>query len=104
MFNFMLSYNPTATNFSAAQLHSFVVNNKHLASWYTPFAGTYLLKSDLPVPTIAEMFRPTFNGAEFIISFIQPTLSGGGLSPEGWNWLNGAPMPNVLQSLLQARK
>lgn len=94
--NYLLSYNPLDLRVSSGQVDGFVRANRYVDGWYSPFPGTYCLKSSHILLTLTESFRPMFAETAFILTFVPPQCQGGALPPPIWNWINTpdpAPFP-----------
>ncbi len=97
MFTYSLSFSPFETKISNNQLLAAIKDNRKIYQWYSPFIGTYILKSYEPLTSLAESFRGLFEGAPFILSVIYPAMTGGAQSDEVWNWLNTGNLPTLEQ-------
>jgi hypothetical protein len=100
MNTFVLSYNPLSVKLSATQLLGWIKESQNIKQWYSPFLGTYVLRSDQPLTTLVQGFTAAFDGDSFLISQISPSFTGGSLPPEIWNWINTG---NVFGAALTGR-
>ena len=98
MNTYVLSYNPLMTTLQPAQLLAFIKEARRIQSWYSPFIGTYLLKSEDSISAMNQMFSGIFNGELHTIALVFPTHIGGSLPPAVWNWINGVSPLNALVS------
>ena len=87
MNSYLLSYNPFGLKVTPSQLLGFIRDNRKIFQWYSPFAGTYILKSADTAYSLSESFRTQFEGDLFIVSAINPPAVGGALPIEVWNWM-----------------
>lgn len=97
MNTYTLSYNPLENRFSQAQLATFVKESRKVFQWYSPFMGTYVLKSEEPLTSLTESFRGFFDGAPFLLTACYPTFTGGAQPPNVWEWLNTGFIPSITQ-------
>lgn len=102
MNTFILSHNPFEARISPSQLETFIKDNRKIYQWYTPFAGTYILKSEDTLASLAASFRGSFDGAPFLISNVLPSWVGGAQSPTIWTWFNGGGFNHSDQVLLNS--
>jgi len=98
MNNFVLSYDPLVATVTPGQLLQYVKDSRSISSWYSPFMGTYLLKSELSAWQLSEQFRGVFAGAAFMVAQVWPGATGGAFSNEVWQWLNGVVIPPLPKS------
>jgi hypothetical protein len=84
---YLLSYNPFGLKITPTQLLGFIRENRRIFQWYSPFAGTYVLKSSDTTQSLAESFRTQFEGDLFILSTIDMPRVGGALPIEVWTWM-----------------
>ena len=90
---YLLSFNPFATNFSYTQLLSYIKDNRKVYQFYSPYAGTYVLKSKDDTASLQDSFKGFFEGSHFIITKLQVFETGGFLNPEAWNWMAAGQNP-----------
>lgn len=88
MNNFILSYNPISCSPSPGQLLNHVQVNRHVAGYYQPFQGTYVIKSELSAAGLTESFKGLFEAEPFVISQVWPHAMGGTLPESIWHWIN----------------
>lgn len=92
-YTYVLSYNPLATALTPSQVHAFIERNRDIKTWYLPFTGTYLLKSELPLVQLVDPFRRFFGDNAFVLTYGISNLIGGSLPPAIWDWINDKPTP-----------
>lgn len=97
MNTYTLSFNPFEIKFSYSQLAIFVKENRKVFQWYSPFVGTYIIKSTEPLTTLTESFRGFFDGAPFLLTYCYPSLTGGAQPSNVWDWLNTGNLPAITQ-------
>ena len=96
MYNtFILSYDPLAKNYTVNQLNAFVRSNALTYQYFSPTLGTYLIKSQATVHDMVDSYKGFFDGTNFFVAQVMPTLTGGALQQTMWNWLN-SPVPPPL--------
>ncbi len=93
--NFILTYNPFGLFPGEARLLNHVQINRYVDQYYQPYAVTYIFKSNQDVLTLNDSFRGLFQDTPYIVVMFSPTLSGGALSNEVWNWINTGWVPPV---------
>ncbi len=103
MNNYILSYDPNGTTVTALQLAQFIKDNRKISQFYTPFAGTYIIKSYLGLIDLQSSFVALFPPALFVLSKVNPAEVSGWLTKEVWDWLN-APHDNILAQLEHVNK
>jgi hypothetical protein len=89
MNTYILNYNPFETVISPGQLATIIKDNRKIYQWYSPFSGTYVLKSTELLQSLAESFRGVFDGAPFILTLSYPMNMGGAQADMVWAWING---------------
>ncbi|MEQ8312195.1 MAG: hypothetical protein RIA72_16030 [Sphingopyxis sp.] len=104
MNTYLLSYSPFEPKISYSQLATFIKDNRKVTQWYSPFLGTYVLKSVEPLSSLAESFRGAFDGAPFILTQAFPSHMGGAQTDLVWNWINNHGFPSSDQTFLPARE
>ncbi len=96
MYNtFVLSYDPLSNKFTQNQLLAFVRANALTYQYYAPSLGTYLIKSAANTIQMVDAYGGFFDGSNFFLAQVFPTLTGGALPLEIWDWVN-APTPPPL--------
>ena len=95
MNNFILTYNPFGPFPGEARLLNHVQINRYVDQYYQPYLGTYILKSKEIVSTLNNSFRGLFQDTPYMIVMFAPTLAGGALSNEAWNWINTGWVPPI---------
>ncbi len=106
MNNFILTYNPFGPFPGEARLLNHVQINRYIEQYYQPYPGTYIFKSNEGVSKLNDSFRGLFEVTPYMVVMFTPTLAGGVLSNEAWNWINTgwvppippAPPANVLEN------
>lgn len=98
MNTFILNFNPFETKISAGQLATFIEDNRKVFQWYCPFAGTYILKSNEKLSSLAHSFRGVFEQAPFILTQAYPFNMGGAQTDVVWNWVNSHVFPSLDQT------
>jgi hypothetical protein len=95
-FNYLLTYDPAIISPTPMQLNVFISKHRDIESWFYPFAGTYILKSDKALVELINEFVTFFGAAPFILSWAPSQYLTGSLPPQVWTWLNAVtPMlPN----------
>lgn len=99
MNTFVLSYNPLGLKLSATQLLGFIKESKNIFQWYSPFIGTYIIKSHGTIQTLQEVFSPIFDGDQYIISQVFHSHMNGVLPPTIWEWLQAPAMTGAVNAL-----
>ncbi len=94
MNNFILNYNPFASFPSEGQLLGLVRINRHVAQFYQPFFGTYLLKSYDTAYVLNESFKGVFESTPYMLTLISAQNAAGSLPQEVWNWVNNGTVPD----------
>ena len=87
-FNYLLAFDPATTSPTAMQLHVFITKHRDIESWYYPFAGTYILKSDKALIELINEFVSFFGATPFVLSWAPHQYLTGSLPPQVWTWLN----------------
>lgn len=97
MNNYILSYSPFTSFPSEGQLLGLVRINRHVAQFYQPFFGTYLLKSGDSAYVLNESFKDVFENTPYMLTMITSNFASGSLPQEVWNWINfgTVPQPDV---------
>lgn len=90
-FNYILSFDPWCQNPKASQVTNFVQSHREVESWFIPFVGTIVFKSNRALVDIVPSFREHFAGASFVISLINPSFVGGSLPQSIWDWILERP-------------
>jgi hypothetical protein len=88
MNSYILSYDPYSGNINAVQLAQIIKDNRKISQYYTPFAGTYLLKSHLDLLALQESFVALFPPSLFVLTKVNPQDASGWLSQDVWEWWN----------------
>lgn len=96
---YVLSYNPLMTKLDPSQLLTFITEGKRIETWYSPFVGTYFLKSNDNISGLTQMFAGVFSGELHTIAQVFPSHMGGSLPPAIWLWLNGTMPLNAINVL-----
>lgn len=86
---YVLSFNPLMTKLEPAQLLAFISEARRVEGWYSPFVGTYYIKSSDNIIALTQMFNGVFAGELHSISQVFPSHMGGSLPPSVWQWLGG---------------
>jgi hypothetical protein len=89
MFTYLLSYDPLGKSLNNTQLLAFIRDNRKVAQWYSPYLGTYLLKSGEPLFSLQETLSGIFDEDLFVIAPINAGWIGGRLPLNMWPWING---------------
>ena len=92
-YNYALSYNPSGLHPNGSQLHIFISQNRDVETWYLPFLGTYILKSDKALTELMPQFSAFFSNAPYMLTWIPPGGTTGSLPPEVWTWINNQSPP-----------
>ena len=87
-FNYLLSFDPTSNEVTLQRLQIFIAQNRDIESWYLPFSGTFIIKSNLALLDMNRQFLFFFGLSPYILTYMVPTYSGGSLNPQAWQWLN----------------
>lgn len=90
-YNYVLSYNPYMQSPNADQLQLLISKHREIGSWYLPFSGTYVLKSDLSLAELQSQFQPYFASSPFILTWVPSRYATGSLPPVIWEWFNDQP-------------
>ncbi|MDG2532087.1 hypothetical protein P6144_00355 [Sphingomonas sp. HITSZ_GF] len=93
IYTYVLSYNPIDARVTGTQLLTLIKESRRVLGWYSPFLGTYVLKSTEMTGPLSEMFRGLFDGSPFLLTHAIPTQMGGSLDPIIWNWINTGNVP-----------
>lgn len=91
MKDFILSYNPFEPALSATQVATWVKDCRHIAQWYQPFTGTWVLKSEQHLWTLTDSFRGFFPGIPFLLT--ESGMIGGSQDTKIWEWINTSKLP-----------
>lgn len=92
-YNYILTYDPASTSPTPMQLHVFISKNRDIESWYYPFAGTYIIKSDRALAELINEFSKFFGTSQFVLAWMPAQFVTGSLPPEVWNWVNNLSNP-----------
>ena len=92
-FNYLLSYNPLSTEVNIQRLQIFISQNRDIESWYLPFSGTFVIKSNIALIDLNRQFMFFFGTNAYILTYMVPNYSGGSLQPEAWHWINALGNP-----------
>ncbi|MEA2999366.1 MAG: hypothetical protein QOH04_939 [Sphingomonadales bacterium] len=95
MNTYILSFDPHQPEFTAAQLHAFIKQNRDIAQFYNPFPGTYILKSELFQRDLNAGFVSFFNGKMFVLAPVTPFEVGGAFPQAVWDWFNTGDLPKL---------
>ncbi len=90
---YILSYNPFGENPSETQVQAFLRAHRAINTWYYPFLGTFIFKSNLTLVDLAPNFRQFFGNSACILTYANPALIGGSLPQSIWDWINGSSPP-----------
>lgn len=102
MKTFLLSYDPMPTSVRANQLLAFIQENRRIVTYYAPFLGAYVLKSNSSVFDLQQSFMGILDRSLFIIVEIPAGGAGGTLPVNMWPFVNGtspSPGSNWLETL-----
>ena len=94
-FTYVLSYDATSSNFSLNRLRAFIESNRLVKSWYLPFQGTYVLKSDSLLMDFLPSFNQFFDGSTFLITYANGNIVTGSLPVNIWHWMNTGDVPQL---------
>ena len=78
---------------SFAQIQVFISQNRDIETWYLPFMGCYIFKSDKTLAELQPQFLQFFGQVSFVISYLSRNLVGGFLPESVWQWLNDLDNP-----------
>lgn len=92
---FILSFDPLGTKLSSVQLLGYIQSSRHIHQWYTPFLGTYIIKSDENLLALTEKLRTQFDGSFFLLTLFHPSFIGGSMPAEVWAWINPPQAPVI---------
>lgn len=95
MNNFIFTYNAFLLFPGEARLLNHVKINRYIDQYYQPYPGTFVLRSNENVATINESFRGLFQDTPYMVVMFTPTLAGGALPQEAWNWMNTGWVPPI---------
>jgi hypothetical protein len=99
MYNtYILSYDPIASNYTLNQLNGFIRANAYTYQYYAPVLGTCLIKSSATITEMVDAYRYFFDGSNFFIAQLFPTLTGGALPQSMWDWMNSPSPPPLVQT------
>jgi hypothetical protein len=87
-FLYQLTFPSTTISPSLAQIQIFISQNRDIDSWYLPFAGCYIFKSNKTLFELQPQFLQFFGQSLFVISYVTPSLVGGSLPQGAWQWMN----------------
>lgn len=108
MNNFILSYNPFTLAPSPGQILNHVQVSRNVQQFYQPFAGTYIIKSDLTAFNLSESMKGLFENTPYLLVQFFPHLAGGTMPQDAWNWINHDFVPpapdtrSLLNGLIEA--
>ena len=92
---YLLTFNPFAPNFTYNQLLSYIKDNRKVYQFYSPYAGTYVIKSFDTTKSLQDSFEGFFEGSHFIIAKLDVFETGGFLIQEAWNWMAAGQNPTL---------
>ncbi|WP_306090064.1 hypothetical protein [Qipengyuania flava] len=92
---YLLSFNPFANNFTYTQLLSFIKDNRKVYQFFSPYAGTYILKSVEGIRSMQDSFEGFFEGTHFVIAKLQVFETGGLLVQDAWDWMAAGQNPTL---------
>lgn len=84
---FQLNYDIFGTNLTVTQIQGFMNESRRIVSWYQPFAGTFLIKSNESQALIRDGFSSIFGDAKFILSLVDVRNATGALDSTVWHWI-----------------
>jgi len=83
--------------FSVSPTHGQVTNylevNRYVSGFYSPFPGTFLLKSAEPLLSLTDSFRGLFEDQPYTLVEFVPSNVNGTLPSDIWQWLNYGVVP-----------
>lgn len=88
MANYILSFDPTNPSISASQLAVFIRLSREIEGWYSPFLGTYMLKSNENLLALLKSFGEIFGNASFILVAANSAQVTGSLPSSVWAWFS----------------
>jgi hypothetical protein len=91
--SYILSFNPFSTTPSVGQILNHLQVNKYVSGFYSPFPGTYLLKSPQTIDVLNNSFLGLFESAPYTIMMISGATAQGSLPQEIWAWVNYGAVP-----------
>lgn len=90
---FILSYDPLSDKYSLNQINAFIRANAYTYQYYMPLIGTYLIKSKADLLSLIDTYNGFFDGSNFFVAQIFPTVTGGALPQDMWDWINSDNPP-----------
>jgi hypothetical protein len=94
-FVYVLSYNPFSESLTEDQINIFIKSSRDINTWYYPFIGTYIFKSNKALVDLAPIFRQFFAPSPCILTYAGTHLIGGSLPQTVWDWINDVPLPRL---------
>jgi hypothetical protein len=91
--SFILTYNVFNVHPTLGQIQNHLTVNKYVDEYYSPFAGTFLIKSGQDFKVLSGSLKGFFEASTYILSQIHPPHTEGVLAPEVWTWLNFGLLP-----------
>lgn len=93
MHNYLLSMSAFSASPTQGQVTNYLQVNRYVAGSYSPFAGTFLLKSNETLLPLTESFRGLFEDQPFTLVEFLPSNVNGTLPAEIWQWLHFGFVP-----------
>ena len=92
-FNYLLAFNPNSPEVSTQRLQIFISQNRDIESWYFPFSGAFILKSNLTLVDLNHQFMLFFGLNSYVLTYMVPSFVGGSLPPLVWEWVSKLDNP-----------
>jgi hypothetical protein len=99
MFDYLLNYDPFATDPTPQKLIEFVRSNTYTYQFLVPFAGSVFIKSEASLRELVASYTPFLRPTPFSLTVLAPELMSGLLPLDYWQWLNSqqpAPINDLL--------
>lgn len=88
MNSFIVTYNPYSLYPTANQILNHLDTSKFVNEFYTPYAGTILIKSTYDFATVNKSFLGFFDASMFLVIQFDKSFTNGNLPQEVWTWIN----------------
>jgi len=67
MRNYVLSHNPSSLRVLPGQLLQYIQDSRSISGWFSPFPGTYILKSTEELATLQRQFSGSSRENTFLL-------------------------------------
>jgi hypothetical protein len=94
-FLYQLTFPVASASPNPTQTHVFVSQNRDIETWYIPFPGTYIFRSDRLLAELQSPFSQFFGQTLFLLTYLSPSLMTGSLPLNVWEWVNQPDTPMI---------